>query len=186
MLLTPEVRDWAREIVRLRDLVKCAEEVADVKKAVHVVLDERDEARAQLAALTASQEAAHALNVFAWRGRTNEAVDEMLQYAAHSDGCAAVKVIGRFGSRSGTKWSVGDLATCDCGVAATARANKTDPVTTTLTEHDARVRAATLEEAAQLALAQPYYVDTNVGTRQEWVKCEIARKLRAIAKGGRP
>lgn len=36
--------------------------------------------------------------------------------AVHADGCMAVKVIGRFGSRSGLRWQPGDFQTCDCGL----------------------------------------------------------------------
>jgi hypothetical protein len=42
-------------------------------------------------------------------------------------------------------------------------------------------RATMAEEARRIALAQPYFVDTDVGKRQEWVKQEIAEK---IAKAG--
>ncbi len=42
-------------------------------------------------------------------------------------------------------------------------------------------RALAMEEAAQLALAQPYFPGTNVGKRQQWVKEEIARKARELA-----
>ena len=37
-----------------------------------------------------------------------------------------------------------------------------------------------LEMAAQVAEAQPYYSDIHVGMGQQWVKDEIARKIRAL------
>lgn len=42
-------------------------------------------------------------------------------------------------------------------------------------------RALAMEEAARLALAQPNFVATVDGKRQNWVKAEIAEKLRKLA-----
>jgi hypothetical protein len=48
------------------------------------------------------------------------------------------------------------------------------------TIHVAAIRAAALEQAAQVAEEQPYYPDTNIGMRQQWVKDQIATKIRAL------
>jgi len=37
-----------------------------------------------------------------------------------------------------------------------------------------------IEACARIALAQPYYPDTNVGVRQEWVKRQIAASILAL------
>lgn len=41
---------------------------------------------------------------------------------------------------------------------------------------------AAIEAAARVAEAQPFYPDTNVGMRQQWVKDEIARKVRSLLR----
>ena len=41
--------------------------------------------------------------------------EALLKLGNHADDCAAVKVIGRFGSRAGLHWSDGDAKTCSCG-----------------------------------------------------------------------
>lgn len=42
------------------------------------------------------------------------------------------------------------------------------------------IEAATLERAAKVAEEQTYYPDTNIGMRQQWVKDQIATKIRAL------
>lgn len=42
-----------------------------------------------------------------------------------------------------------------------------------------RAIAMEREACAKLAEEQPYYPDTNVGMRQQWVKDQIAAKIRA-------
>ena len=39
-----------------------------------------------------------------------------------------------------------------------------------------------LEEAAKVAESQPYYPDTNIGIRQQWVKDQIAARIRALPR----
>jgi hypothetical protein len=43
-----------------------------------------------------------------------------------------------------------------------------------------------LEEAAQIARAQPYYPDTKVGMRQQWVKDQIEAGILDLADKGPP
>jgi len=45
---------------------------------------------------------------------------------------------------------------------------------------DAAQRAV-LEEALRIVAAQPFYPDTHTGMRQQWVKTQIAEKIRALA-----
>lgn len=47
---------------------------------------------------------------------------------------------------------------------------------------NAAARAEALEEAAQIAEAQPYYFDTHTGMRQQWVNDEIMRKIRDLVQ----
>jgi uncharacterized protein YfaP (DUF2135 family) len=42
-------------------------------------------------------------------------------------------------------------------------------------------RAKAMKEAEKVAEQQPYYPDTHTGMRQQWVKDQIARKIRALA-----
>lgn len=41
-------------------------------------------------------------------------------------------------------------------------------------------KEALIERCALIAEAQPYYPDTHTGTRQQWVKEQIAAKIRAL------
>ena len=43
-----------------------------------------------------------------------------------------------------------------------------------------RIEADALEEAARVAEEQTYYPDTNIGMRQQWVKDQIAAKVRSL------
>ncbi len=49
------------------------------------------------------------------------------------------------------------------------------------TERDV-IRAKTIEECAQTAITQPFYHDTKVGMRQQWVKDQIVARIRALAQ----
>lgn len=49
------------------------------------------------------------------------ALRALKEVGTHGDGCEAVKVIGRFGSRSGLRWSEGDLSACNCRLGALIR-----------------------------------------------------------------
>lgn len=46
---------------------------------------------------------------------------DLERFGVHADGCGAVRVIGRFGSRSGLRWSAGDLDRCTCPIGARIR-----------------------------------------------------------------
>ena len=56
----------------------------------------------------------------------------------------------------------------------------TDDLVPILTAVTPLIRAQVLEEAVQVAEEQVYYPDTNIGMRQQWVKDQIAAKIRAL------
>lgn len=45
----------------------------------------------------------------------------------------------------------------------------------------ADARADAVEECAKVADEQSFYPDTNIGTRQDWLRSEIAKKIRALS-----
>ena len=46
------------------------------------------------------------------------ALDALRNLGSHSMHCYSYKTIGRFGSRSGLRWSAGDEKMCDCALGA--------------------------------------------------------------------
>lgn len=152
---------------------------------------ERDAARAEVERLKGSLlpygEAAHALNIWAWRGRVGEAVESIVKFTTHGDGCSAVKVIGRFGSRSGLRYQPGDAARCDCGLSAAIKATRLDPgenplkaELARLRERDARVR--TKVEALQQCIHSEACMTSEDGWTSHHPDCQELREALDLLK----
>jgi len=178
--------DWQR----LRE-TETGDPESTANRRVAAAIAERDAARAEVERLKGSLlpygEAAHALNIWAWRGRVGEAVESIVKFTTHGDGCSAVKVIGRFGSRSGLRYQPGDAARCDCGLSAAIKATRLDPgenplkaELARLRERDARVR--TKVEALQQCIHSEACMTSEDGWTSHHPDCQELREALALLK----
>ncbi len=164
------VEAFAIEIVRLRGLLHSACSDRDDAK------DERDALKSELEDMAEEKERqyARAEALASQVAALHECLREFRDHVFNGD----TDAMGRSGVYDVLESTSKAAAEHD----ARLRQEIADECDRQMPEHDAAVRKVALLAASEIALAQSYFVGTDVGKRQEWVKCEIAEKIRNLAK----